>query len=68
MTDSNKFEAALIIRGKSKNDIAKLINRSLQTVYNKINNVVDFKGKEIAAISDFLKLSKRERDEIFFAK
>ena len=68
MTDSNKFEAALIIRGKSKNDIAKLINRSLQTVYNKINNVVDFKGKEIAAISDYLKLSKRERDEIFFAK
>lgn len=68
MTDTKKFEIALIEKGKTKKDIAELLSLSLQTIYNKINNVVDFKGKEIAAISDFLKLSPKERDAIFFAK
>lgn len=67
MTDTKKFEIALIDRGKTKTDIAKLLSVSLQTIYNKINNVVDFKGKEIAAIAEYLKLSNKERDAIFFA-
>ena len=67
MTNTKKFEIALIDRGKTKTDIAKLLSVSLQTIYNKINNVVDFKGKEIVAISEFLKLSNKERDDIFFA-
>ena len=68
MTDSKKFEIALLKKGKTKADIAKLLDRSLQTIYNKINNVVDFKGKEIIAISEYLKLTNKERDEIFFAR
>lgn len=68
MTNARKFEAALLVRGKTKADIAKLLGRSLQTVYNKINNIADFKATEIALICDCLKLSKKERDEIFFAK
>lgn len=68
MTDSKKFEIALIERGKTKKDIAELLSLSLQTIYNKINNIVDFKGKEIVAISEFLKLSPKERDAIFFAQ
>lgn len=67
MTDAKKFEIALLKRGKTKADIANLIGRSLQTVYNKINNVVDFKSKEIIAISEYLKLTNKERDSIFFA-
>ena len=67
MTNTTKFEIALLDRGKTKTDIARLLSVSLQTVYNKINNIVDFKGKEIAAISEFLKLSNKERDAIFFA-
>ena len=68
MTDTKKLEAMLITKGKTKTDIARLINRSLQTVYNKMNNIVDFKGKEIIAISEYLKLTNKERDAIFFAK
>lgn len=68
MTNTSKFEAVLILKGKTKTDIAKVINRSLQTVYNKINNIVDFKSKEIVAICEYLELTDEEREEIFFAK
>lgn len=68
MTNKKKFEIALLERGKTKSDIADLINCSLQTIYNKINNVVDFKGREIIVISEFLNLTKKEREAIFFAK
>lgn len=67
MTDTKKFEATLILKGKTKKDIAELLGVALQTVYNKINNVVDFKGKEISAIISFLELSTEEMNEIFFA-
>lgn len=67
MTNTKKFEDALIKMGKTKTDIANLLSVSLQTIYNKLNNIVDFKSREIAAISEFLKLSNRERDAIFFA-
>ena len=67
MTNSKKFEIALMQRGKTKKDIAVLLGISLQSVYNKVNNVVDFKGTEISAIIKFLKLSSRELHEIFFA-
>lgn len=68
MTNTSKFEAVLILKGKTKTDIAKVIKRSLQTVYNKINNIVDFKSKEIVAICEYLELTDEEREEIFFAK
>ena len=67
MTDTKKFEIMLLEKGKTKKDIAQLLSLSLQTIYNKINNVVDFKSREIVAISEFLKLSNKERDAIFFA-
>lgn len=67
MTDTKRFEIILLEKGKTKKDIAKLLSLSLQTIYNKINNVVDFKGREIVAISEFLKLTNKERDAIFFA-
>ena len=68
MTDTKRFEIVLLEKGKTKKDIANLLSLSLQTIYNKINNVVDFKSKEIVAISEYLKLSPKERDAIFFAK
>lgn len=67
MTDTKKFEIALLTSGKTMMDIANLLSVSLQTIYNKINNVTDFKGKEIVAIAEFLKLSNKQRDAIFFA-
>lgn len=68
MTNTTEFEIALLKAGKTKLDIAQLLGVSLQTIYNKINNVVDFKGREIIAISDFLHLTRKQRDVIFFAK
>ena len=68
MTNIKEFEIALLKAGVTKADIARLLGVTLQTVYNKINNVVDFKGREICAISDYLKLSNKERERIFFAK
>jgi DNA-binding CsgD family transcriptional regulator len=67
MTDTKKFEIALINSGKTKADIAKLLGVSLQTIYNKINNIVDFKSREIIAIAKYLRLKNRDRDLIFFA-
>ena len=68
MTDTKEFEMALLKAGKTKADIARLLGVSLQTIYNKLNNVVDFKSREIIAIAKFLNLSKSKRDVIFFAK
>ena len=68
MTDKQKFEIALIRKSRTKQDIADLLGLSLQTVYNKINNVVDFKTREITKICEFLKLTVKDRDAIFFAK
>ena len=67
MTDTKEFEIVLLKRGKTKMDIANLLGVTLQTIYNKINNNVDFKAREIIAISNYLKLTNRERDNIFFA-
>lgn len=67
MTDTKEFEIALLKSGKDKKDIADLLGVTLQTIYNKINNIVDFKSREIIAISNYLKLSNKQRDKIFFA-
>ena len=66
MTDTIKLEIALIQKGKTKKDLAHLLKVSLQTIYNKVNNLVDFKTQEVKAISDFLGLEPNEMMEIFF--
>lgn len=68
MTDTKKLEIALLEAGKSKKDLAYLLGVSLQTIYNKVNNLVDFKTQEVKAITDFLGLSHEKMMEIFFAE
>jgi DNA-binding Xre family transcriptional regulator len=68
MTNAKKFEIALLQKGKSKKDIAQLLGVSMQTIYNKVNNVVDFKAQEVRAICDYLELTTEEMIEIFFAE
>ena len=48
--------------------IAEKTGVSRETLYNKLNGIVDFKASEILSISDVLRLSVKERDEIFFAR
>ena len=45
--------------------IAEKTGVSRETLYNKLNGTVDFKASEILSISDVLRLSVKERDEIF---
>ena len=48
--------------------IAEKTGVSRETLYNKLNRTVDFKASEILSISDVLRLTVKERDEIFFAR
>jgi DNA-binding XRE family transcriptional regulator len=68
MTDTKKLEIVLLEKGKNKKDLANLLGVSLQTIYNKINNLVDFKTQEVKAITIFLELTHEKMMEIFFAE
>lgn len=39
-----------------------------ETLYNKLNGSVEFKASEILRLSNVLRLTSRDRDEIFFAE
>ena len=68
MTDTKALEIVLLKKGKSKKDLAELLGVSMQTIYNKINNAVDFKTQEVKAITEFLQLTQEEMMAIFFAE
>ena len=68
MTDTKALEIVLLKKDKSKKDLAELLGVSVQTIYNKVNNVVDFKTQEVKAITEFLQLTQEEMMAIFFAK
>ena len=67
MTNAVQFEIVLLRKGKTKKDIANVLGISLQALYNKLNNVVDFKTREVNIIVEYLKLTIEEMMEIFFA-
>ena len=67
MTDVLELEIAIKRAGITKRDIAKKLNISLQTLYNKLNNSVEFKASEIAKTCELLRLNRDEKDKIFFA-
>ena len=67
MTDKIKLEYLLKKAKVSKKDYAKSLGISLQALYNKLNNLTEFKQAEISATCKLLNLSTKERDEIFFA-
>lgn len=66
MTDGRKLEHALIDAKVSKRELAKHLNISEQALFNKINNVSEFKASEIVKITDLLHLDGITRDAIFF--
>lgn len=67
MTNTLELEIAIKRARISKKELAKKLNISLQTLYNKISNTVEFKASEISELCNILKLSNKERDLIFFA-
>lgn len=67
MTNTLELEIAIKRARISKKELAKKLNISLQTLYNKISNTVEFKASEISELCNILKLSNKKRDLIFFA-
>lgn len=68
MTDTVELEIAMKRAGKSKRETAKALGLSEMGLYKKIQNETEFKACEIVALTDFLGLSAKERDAIFFCK
>lgn len=66
MTNTSELEAAIARSGKSKNDLANKLGLARETLWKKINNMVEFKAGEILALQQLLHLSSAERDAIFF--
>ena len=68
MTDTNKLKAALALKGMTAGDLADMIGMSRQSISYKMNNIREFRVKEIIAISEALNLTLEEKEAIFFAK
>lgn len=67
MTDTNKLKAAIALKGITAGDLADRIGMSRQSISYKMNNIREFRVKEIIAISDALNLTLEEKEAIFFA-
>lgn len=68
MTDAIKLEYFLKKAKITKKSYAEKLGISLQCLYNKLNNISEFKQAEITTTCEILNLSHKERDSIFFAK
>ena len=66
MINVRKLKSVLILKGISQQDLAYNLGISKQPLNYKINGRTPFKVSEILKIQKLLKLSKEERDNIFF--
>ena len=62
---SDLLKSIIKDKGMTMTSVAKKLNLSRETLYNRINNG-DFKASEIVEITRILSLSRKERDNIFF--
>lgn len=67
MTNTTKFRNKIDSKGLKISFVAKSIDMPRGTFYKKMNNALIFNADEITSITKFLQLTKKERDEIFFA-
>lgn len=68
MTDTKKLRAAIKRSGASITFLAGFIGVSRECFYHKMNNETEFKASEIVRLTTALRLTREQRDEIFFAK
>lgn len=66
MTNTKKLRAALVEKGLTYSEVAKMLNISCQTLCKKINNQVDFRVPEMKKLMEILELTNYE--EIFFCE
>lgn len=68
MVDTLKLKSLMLLNGFKQEDIAKLLNISLQAFNMKINNKRDFRLSEILKLCEILKIeTAQEKMSIFFA-
>ena len=68
MTNTLEFEIALKRAGLTKKEVAKYLGLSDMGLYQKINNITEFKASEISKLYILLKLENlKEQQTIFFA-
>lgn len=68
MTDTKKLKVAILMAGISHDKIAYQLGIARETLWRKINNITEFKAREIMLLQDILHLSNEERDSIFFSQ
>ena len=67
MTDTLQLEMAIRRAGLTKLEVAKKLNLSKMGLYQKMNNITEFKASEIAILYKLLNLkSLEEQQQIFF--
>ena len=66
MTDTLKLEFAIKRAGFTKKEVALRLNLSDMALYQKINNITEFKASEISTLYDLLKLSSLEEQQQIF--
>lgn len=66
---TNKLELELQIKrcGVTKRELAQRLGISEMALANKMNNDSEFKASEIVVLAKELKMSKKQRDDIFLA-
>lgn len=65
MTNSRLLKEAIVEAGVTMAWLADRMQISRESLYNKINGLTEFKGSEIANITQLLHLSGESRDKIF---
>ena len=67
MTDTIEFEIALKRAGLTKKKVAQSLGISEMGLYQKVNNITEFKASEISKLYELLNLSNlAEQQKIFF--
>lgn len=67
MTNTLLLREAIDKSGLKHGYISDCLGITYQAFLNKINNKTEFKASEILTLSKILRLSVRERNDIFFA-
>ena len=66
MTDTVEFEIALKRVGLTKKKVAQSLGISDMSLYQKVNNITEFKASEISKLYELLKLSSlTDQQKIF---
>lgn len=68
MTDLQALSSRIKESGIPMSVVARKSGILRETLYNRLAGRGEFKASEIEALANVLRLSSRERDDIFFAK